>query len=226
MRTHHTGILLACLLLTWIAFITGCQKAERLPQPDFPLAKEAVTDTLEELSLDWSVERTDESVIETDKETTPTVTYSLRIPDDPADFTTVFINSYHSANFGRFLQATYHMNDAKLDEIRESRELGWEDWREVMELSAQLYGGFESAEEIYQACAALEIPRDEGRLWQGQLTGGYCVTEVRPAIQSWRSEKGGILSIFIYESEDAFQRMRQEAERLYQSRSSVTQSAQ
>lgn len=212
MRIRHTGVLAACLLLTWITLIAGCQKAERLQQPEFPLSEEAVTEALKELGLEWRIERVQEDAL-LDEETTPTVNYSLCTSDDSAGYPTVFINSYHSTAFGRFLQATLYMNKAKVSEIRESGEISWEDWREVIELSAQLYGGFESADEIYQACTAAEIPEDEKMLWQGSLTGGYCTIEAMPGIQTW-SKKGGSLHVIIYESEDAFQRMQQRAQEI------------
>ena len=209
-----TGILLAGLLCLGIAFISGCQKAERLPQPELPLLEETITDALETTGLEWRIERRDEYMIETAEETIPRTIYSLYMPDNSADYTTVFIDSLDSTDFGRKIEVSRYINSEQLAKIRETRDVCWEDCREILELAAQLYGGFESAEEIYQACAATEFPEGERVLWEGALSGGYCRVEARSVSQSTRHKASVNLLVQIYESADAFYRMQQYSEQV------------
>lgn len=191
----------------------GCQKQEALPRAEFPLTEEAVESAVELSDLDWSIERTDESVIEEPTQSTPRITYSLTLPDGKVDFAEVFVTSYQSERFGRFMEVIRHWNKDRIADFQ--GEFSWEDCRELLELSARLYGGFQSDDEIFKACSAAPLPTDERTLWQGQLTGGYCLIEAIRPIQTWEEPKGGgNIYVTIYETESAFEQMQEYREQI------------
>lgn len=51
------------------------------------------------------------------------------------------------------------------------------------------------------------MPQTESAAWSGTLTGGYCVVNVQAATprQAARSSRGKSLTLFLYESEEAYQ---------------------
>lgn len=175
--------------------------------PEFPLSELALTGALEETDLSWSIEQMEKT---TDEKTTG-ITYSLHRPESGVDYNTVFVTSFDSGEIGRRLQILYSAPQKKQwwDE-----EVHWEDWKKTIELTARLYGGFEDAEEIYRACSAVELPQEKRILWQGMLTGGYCVIRISEPIQSWRfSRRGYTLSFNVFESEDTYLQFQQLAEK-------------
>lgn len=191
----------------------GCQKQEVLSRPAFPLTEEAVEGAAELCNLDWRIERTDESVIEEPTQSTPRITYSLTLPDGKVDFTEVFVTSCQSERFGRFMEVIRHWNKDRIADFQGG--FSWEDCRELLELSARLYGGFQSDDEIFKACSAAPLPTDERTLWQGQLTGGYCIIEAIRPIQTWESPRGGgNIYVTVYETESAFKQMQEYREQI------------
>lgn len=206
------GMVLVSVLLVGIVLAYDSQKKNLLPCPEFPLSEGAVETALEDSGLDWSIERVDQ---ETFEESIPRVTYSLSLPEDKADFTTVFIVSFQPPRFGRFMQMIQHFNAARVADFQEA-EVSWTDFQQILELAARLYGGFRSPDEIYQACRSAPLPKEKRTLWQGQLTGGYCVIRAFPSIQSWKKGKAGNIDVTVYETESAFQQIWEESRANYQ----------
>lgn len=189
--------LIACaMMIAAVSILAGCQKKELLPQPEFPLSEAELTAALDEIGLPWSIEETHENSDGKDVG----ITYLLHRPEHRGGhICVVTINSYDTEEFGRKLGVDF-IKPQKKPWYRE--DIRWEDWRELMALTARLYGGFEDAEEIYRACSAVELPQDAINLWEGTLTGGYCRIGISEKIESWRpSNRGLILSLDIYESE-------------------------
>lgn len=205
------AIILASALLIGVLLVYDKQKEQLLPRSVFPLSEETIAAALEISGLDWHIERIDQRIVE---ESTLGVTYSLSVPNDKADYTTVFIDHYQSVRFGRRMQLIHYWNASRLADLQTQGEISWADFQETLDFAARLYGGFQSADEIYQACRSSVLPENEGTLWKGPLTGGYCVIESRPAIQSWKTAKGGRIYVTVYESESMFQQMQQEISRI------------
>lgn len=201
---------LVCVFLTVVTLLAGCQQKETLPRPEFPLSEETLVAALDETGLLWSIKQTDKATVGTMKK----ITYSLYRPESGRDYNSVFILSYDSDELGRRLQILFHEPQNKQWWTEEKESVAcWEDWRDMLVLVARLYGGFEDAEEIYRACAAVELPKDEHLLWEGTLTGGYFYMQTQNHMKPERFSMGNTVSFNVYESEQAYlkyQRMLEE----------------
>ena len=200
---------LICALLVAAALLAGCQKKEPLPQPEFPLSEVALNAALEETGLSWSIEQADEHTDGTDT----SISYSLYRPESGVAFNSVFITSYDSEELGRVLSIDF-CEPQNRQWWQEEKPVRWADWRETLVLVARLYGGFEDAKEIYRACSRTELPQDENILWQGMLTGGYFIMVTENPMKPKRLSMGNSVRFKVYESEDAYLRYEQIAEKI------------
>lgn len=197
------------LVLTGLLLICVSKRNVSLPIPEFPLSETALGDSLKLSGLDWHIGRTNQGRFFY-KDSTPATTYSLSVPGDKADSPAIFITSFDSTQFGRVMQIFHYRNTDRLTDSQTINNASWEGCRDILKLAARLYGGFQSEDEIYQACSASPVPENERTLWQGQLSGGYCTIEALPTMRSWTAKKGGRLYVTIHENEDGFRLMQQE----------------
>ncbi len=207
-RNHYTKRLIYALFVA-AALLAGCQKKEPLPQPEFPLSEEALAAALQETGLSWSIEQADENTDGTDT----SIVYSLHRPENRVGYNGVFITSYDTEELGRVLDVAFREPQNK-QWWQNEKTACWEDWRETLVLVARLYGGFEDAKEIYRACSKTELPQDENILWQGTLTGGYFIMVTENPMKPKRLSMGNWVSFNVYESEDAYLRFQQIAEKI------------
>lgn len=193
---------LTCAVLALVLLLSACQKQEVLPRPEFPLSEEAVTAAVTAQGLDWTVNWN-----EPERQTDIKTVYGLLQPESGQEFNTVFITSAQTEELGRYLSTTLVIPRTQLQWPLEDPH-NWEEWKDLLILSARLYGGFEDEEEIFQACAKEELPLDMTNLWEGSLTGGYCRVKTSEPIQDWSPFVGGGLTynlhIDLFESEDAY----------------------
>ena len=208
-RRNHCAKPLVCAFLVAAALFSGCQKKELLPRPEFPLSEADIAAALEETGLSWSIEQADEFTDGTDT----SIGYSLHRPESGVDYNSVFITSYDTEELGRVLQI--HFREPQNRQWwQEEETASWEDWRETLVLVARLYGGFEDAEEIYRVCSGAQLPQDAYILWQGTLTGGYFRMVTENSMKPKRFSMGNWVRFKVYESEDAYLRFEQMAEKV------------
>ncbi len=212
---HHYVRRLTCALLMTFTLLVGCQKKEFMPQPEFPLSESVIAAALEEIGLSWSIEQADEYSDGTDT----SIGYSLYRSEDKVGYNGVFITSYDSEQLGRVLQI-YFREPQNKTWWQEEKTACWEDWRETLVLVAQLYGGFEDAEEIYRVCSSVELPQDTNILWQGMLTGGYFRMVTETPMKPERFSEGNSVFFSVYESEDAYLQFQQIAEKVREEKTS------
>lgn len=198
-----------CILLSAAFLLAGCQKKELLPQPEFPLSEAALAAALEETGLSWSIK---ETYTNTDGKDIG-IGYSLHRPGDRASYYGVYINSYDTEALGRRLQI-YFREPQNKQWWQDETEACWEDWQQTLELAARLYGGFEDAGEIYRACSAGELPKDQTVLWEGTLTGGYFHMTTSNHMKPDRLALGNNVTLNVYESEEHYLRFQQMAEEI------------
>lgn len=190
------------ILLVSIAFQTGCQAPLPLSQPDFPLSEEDIVAAVEAQELNWTIGQREQ-----DETADHRTVYGLVQPESGKNFSTIFVSTFQTEEIGRGLNMTLSISRDQLHWPLEEPH-NWDEWKNLLKLSAQLYGGFEDDEEIYHACAATELPLEETLLWNGTLTGGYCRVRASKPIQNWSPFIGGgmVFYIFIdiFESEDSY----------------------
>ena len=208
-RRNYCAKRLICILLVVAALLAGCQKREPLPQPEFPLSEEALGAALEETGLSWSIEQADERTDGTDT----SIVYSLYRPESEVTYNSVFITSYDTEELGRVLDIVFHEPQNR-QWWQDEKPVRWADWRETLVLVARLYGGFEDAKEIYRACSGTELPQGENILWEGTLTGGYFIMVTENPMKPKRLSMGNSVHFKVYESEDAYLRFQQIAEKI------------
>lgn len=196
---------LAVAMILSAALSTGCQKKEVLPQPEFPLSDEALMDIVRAQGLDWTLGQSEQAESKS--------AYGLIRPETEKDFSTVVVTSAQSDKIGRYLSAVLVISRDELQWPLEEPH-SWSDWKELFQLSARLYGGFEDDEAIYRACSETELSAEETLLWDGALTGGYCRVSTSTPIQDWSPYVGGKLVFHIYvdifESLEAYRMFSQE----------------
>lgn len=194
--------LLAIVILLPISLTTSCQKREVLPQPNFPLSEEDITAAVEAQELNWILDQDHPN-----EATSASTVYGLIRPEVTTDFSTVFVTSVQSDKIGRYLSTILMISRKQLQWPLDEPH-SWDEWKELFQLSAQLYGGFEDDEAIYRACMSKELPMEETLLWDGALIGGYCRVRTSTPIQDWSPYIGGGLTFYIYvdvfETEDAY----------------------
>ena len=208
-RRNHCAKLLICILLVAAALLAGCQKKEPLPQPEFPMSEEALAAALEETGLSWSIEQADEH---TDGNDT-SISYYLYRSESGVAYNSVSITSYDTEELGRVLHIDFR-EPQNQQWWQDEKTACWEDWRETLVLVARLYGGFEDTKEIFRACSRTELPQDENILWEGTLTGGYFRMVTENPMKPKRLSMGNWVSFNVYESEDAYLKFEQKAEKV------------
>lgn len=193
---------LTCVVLALVLLLPACQKQEVLPRPEFPLSEETITAAVTAQGLDWTVNWNEQ-----ERQTDIKTVYGLLQPESGQEFNTVFITSAQTEELGRYLDTVLMISHTQLQWPLEEPH-SWEEWKDLLMLSARLYGGFEDEEEIFQACAKEELPLDKTTLWAGTLTGGYCQVRASTPIQDWSPFAGGGLMysihVELFESEDAY----------------------
>lgn len=214
-------IFLTVGVLGLLCSIAACKK-DVLPQPKFPLAAAAITDTLEKAGLQGGISESETT--SNDEGYTryvvrsPTEAYSDRICLEEAQAnpsSRVIIASASSAIIEgeRTLFTTF-------DQIYISDQFAWEDWKQQIVFATLLYGGFEDEEEVYRAFLGKALPEGENSAdWDAQLPGGYCWMRYMPRkskifegeydIPTWRHS--GTLFVKIYESKALFQKHQQDS---------------
>lgn len=207
-----------CLALSVFCALAGRQEAGRI-QTAVPLEAAAVTAALEETGLPGSI---DEDEIQSNAE--GHIMYTLRGADEKP---VMHINSVERED-RRFLQLYYYTPS-----VPEGPAFAWEDWKRQLAFAALLFGGFSDQEELYRAFAGQDVQAGkipvtdymdakftaERYEWDASLPGGYCRISYELANTSVESSSYGnrVLAqsprmyIAVYESEGAYQKMRQEA---------------
>lgn len=200
--------LLAVTMILSTSLTTGCHKKEVLPQPEFPLSEKTLMELVQAQGLDWTLGQSGQAELADSKSA-----YGLIRPETEKDFSTVMVTSARSDKIGRYLSAVLVISRDELQWPLEEPH-SWSDWKELLQLSARLYGGFEDDEAIYRACSETELSVEETLLWDGALTGGYCRISTSAPIQDWSPYVGGKLVFYIYvdifESTDAYHIFSQE----------------
>lgn len=173
-RTVFRSLLLFAL---FIPLLSACQSKETLPQPAFPLNEESLSVFLEEQGLDWTI-------AQTHSPSEDASTFTLLRPESGKAYGDVVLTTGDTPDRGRYLEITHMIFK---DDLRWPLEepYSWEEWKDIFLLSARLYGGFEDAEELYEACTGTSLPLDNLILFKEQLTGGYCQVSVSAPIQDW-----------------------------------------
>ena len=144
--------LLACAVLVPALLLSACQKREVLPKSEFPLSEETITAAVTAQGLDWTVNWNEQ-----ERQTDIKTVYGLLQPESGQEFNTVFITSAQTEELGRYLDTVLMISHTQLQWPLEEPH-SWEEWKDLLMLSARLYGGFEDEEEIFQACAKEELP--------------------------------------------------------------------
>lgn len=206
-----------CIALGVSCTFAGRQGAGRI-QAAVPLEAAAVTAALEETGLPGSIDEE-----ETQSYAEGHIVYTLRGADEK---TVMHINSVERQE-RRFLQIYYYTPS-----VPEGPAFAWEDWKRQLVFAALLFGGFSDQEEIYRAFAGQDVQAGkipitdymdakftaERYEWDARLPGGYCRIKYELANTSVESSSYGnrVLAqsprmyIAVYESEAAYQKMRQE----------------
>lgn len=205
MRYYRVKLFI-CIFFVAVSFVCfmGYPEKKTMPQPEFPLTEAELKAALEETGLFWSIEQADEL---TDGKTVA-ITYVLKLPEMREGYNSVSINSYDSEELGRRLYITYHEPQNKQWWL-EDDDACWEDWKEVLELIARLYGGLKDAEEIYRVCSVEKMQKDAYVLWEGTLTGGYFRMETYNPMKPERFKLGNTVRFNFYESEAVYLQERQ-----------------
>lgn len=188
----------------------GSTAKERMSEPEFPLDRETLMKTVDELGLSCVISD-DESRESLSRENTVYSNYVLRDPgrkyhEDGLD--TVLYGGIISGivDGNRYLSAIF---DAKSHLVHD-RPFAWEDWKQEIIFITVLYGGFEDKEEVYRALSKLEVPDDDNVLkWGVPLSNGYCGVQ-RSRISQSPAPGGYTLWINFYETEELYLKAEQE----------------
>lgn len=157
--------LVVCLLCS----LSGCQKST-MPQPDFPLEEDVITDALEQTGLQGII-----SESETFSSIEGHIAYALRDPAKTYADTEnkVLIAGISSAitEGERVLFVTF----LSAPDEPATLPFVWKDWKQQIVFTTLLFGGFADEEEVYRAFSDKKIPEGEDRFeWDAQLPNGYC----------------------------------------------------
>lgn len=192
-------LLLGALAAVSLLALPACQGRDVLPQPEFPMNAEAVADVLAEQGLDWTVDQTQPAPSDDE------FTLGLLRPESGKAYGDLILTTGDTQEKGRYLSLTLLIAKDDLNWPLEQPH-SWEEWKDILFLAARLYGGFEDAEELYDACADTDLPLDASTLFEGQLTGGWCRVTVSSPVQAWSPFNDGVrsykLNIDICASED------------------------
>ena len=161
--------------------LSACQSKETLPQPEFPLSEETISAALTEQGLDWSI---DQGHTPADSSST----FLLLRPESGKEYGDLSVTAWETQDEGRYLNITRIISKK---DLTTGESHSWEDWKDIFVLSTRLYGGFASAEELYETCSGTELPLDEPILFEDQLTGGWCRVSVSVPIQDWTPYNNG-----------------------------------
>lgn len=188
------AVVLLCSLL-------GCQK-NGLPQPDFPLEEDVITNALEQTGLPGVI-----SESETFSSIEGHISYTLRDPtetygDTENKVVTAGISSAITEG-ERFLSMIF------LSDPDEPTTLPfeWEDWKQQIIFTTLLFGSFEDEEDVYRAFSNKETPEGEERFeWDAQLRGGYCRVSYN---FNTILEQPYTVRVTIYESKSLYEKLHQ-----------------
>lgn len=192
---------------TFLAFsllcaLAGCQR-NALPQPDFPLTENTITDALEKTGLPGVI-----SESETYSSVEGHIAYTLRDPTETYEDTEnkVLIAGISSAitEGERFLGMIFLSAPDK----PVSLPFAWEDWKQQIVFTTLLFGSFEDTEQVYRAFSNKRVPDDEEKFkWDVQLPGGYCTVSY-----SFNSNLRSSYTVFIniYESKSLYEKQYEE----------------
>lgn len=189
--------LVVCLLCS----LAGCQKST-MPQPDFPLEEDVITDALEQTGLPGVI-----SESETFSSIEGHIAYVLRDPMETYGDTdnTMLIAGISSAitEGERFLSMIF----LSAPDEPATLPFEWEDWKRQIVFTTLLFGGFNDEEEVYRAFFDKKIPEGEDRFeWDAQLPNGYC--RVSYNFNTIR-EQPYTVRITIYESKSLYKKLHQ-----------------
>lgn len=169
---HHKKALAA--MITG-AVLCGCAaKEETLPVPAFPLEQESVTAALADAGLSWSIGE-EQSWAENQK------VYDLN--DEEGRKIAILITIGEDSSRAMSLTFLSEMEDSSL-----IASLPQEDIEKAFILSAVVYGGFESREEVYEA---YEAHYSEEAVVKEQDSAGMAVP-LYEEITDWQGEVNGI----------------------------------
>lgn len=162
-----------------------------LAQTEYPIAEETVTAALRAAEVNGTV--TDGGVLDAGG----AFSYQISCPDENAEL------SVSGALYDgmRELSVSYAL---PFDGSNTLTGPEWTDFKTPLKLAARFYGGFTDGQELYRACAASELAREENVLYQGQLNGGYCVVRVNSPVRYWTANSLRKLTVEVYESTEAF----------------------
>ena len=200
--------LAVCLLCS----LAGCQKST-MPQPDFPLEENVITDALEQTGLPGVI-----SESETFSSIEGHIVYVLRDPAKTYADTEnkVLIAGISSAitEGERFLFVTF----LSAPDEPATLPFVWKDWKQQIVFATLLFGGFADEEEVYRAFSNKETPESkESFEWEAQLPGGYCTVRYRlNASEITHSfpepivnRASYMVNVTIYESKSLYQKLQE-----------------
>lgn len=210
-RLNRKGLLCAAVALAALCVLTGCQKKDTLPKPDLPLEDAVITDTLEQVDLNWVI-----SEDETYSSMEGHICYTLRDPEKGypggGPDSRLLYGAVNTAVIDgeRYLSMTLPPDAAANFDREEARPFDWADWEKPLQLAARLYGGFEDENELFEALSKEELdPAEERFRWEEKLTGGYCRVGV---VHSTYPFDRYTMFVTIYESKAMCEKMDAQAE--------------
>lgn len=200
----------ACGEYSCVSDGSGSVSKESMPEPEFPLDKETIMKTVDELGLPCVISD-DESEELLTRENTVYSNYVLRdlerkYQEDSLD--TVLYSGIISGivDGNRYMSTLF---DAKSHMVND-KPFAWEDWKQEIIFTTILYGGFEDEEEVYRALSKLDVPDGDGVLkWGVQLSNGYCGVQ-RSSITRPADSRGYAIWINFYETEELYLKAEQE----------------
>lgn len=162
---------------------------------------------MEAQGLDWTIDLEQQDPTKPEDADTRNV-FGLIQPESGKPFGTVVVSSEQFEEFGRHLNVSIMLMKSQLTDAMDTFK-SWEGYQNLMALSTRLYGGFTDPDELYNACAKTEMVADSNTLYEGTLTGGYCLFQTNIPLQDWSPFSGGggapTLRILMFESEEAYQ---------------------
>lgn len=182
----------ALLLLTTLVCL-GCQrKPSGIPVQDYPLDTAAIEAALQNAGLDWNVRQ--------EEEARPNVTTHTLLNSENKIM--AFVSSAGDSN-SRGLQLVFMSSRYNNSKLRAA--LPQTDWDKALHLSALLYGGFETEDQLI----------NESRQFLQEHAASPCNASEAIVTSNWKQEIDGIICIIQMESSPGADQVDLTAIRIY-----------